>query len=319
MVLFGCHKSKTQIYSPKEAKSMDSQQQILDIPVGKVQPSPFQPRHTFRDEDMAGLVSSIRESGLIQPIIVRVLDEQQETYELVAGERRLRAHKILQKPTIQAVVKRLTDEEARDQVLVENIQREGLTLTEEAQGLRDLVTAYQGSVQRVSDRIGKSVTYINDRLILLDLPTEVQLLVDKKEVNASHAKVILELQSTDDQIRAAEMVKKLNLSVNQLRGRLQKKLSKKTPGASGKEPGVVKFDKVNRLVVWFFDALQGFDFSSVRDPKKQDTMRNQLRMIRSQIDGAMEKLAPPAAPPPETAQADGSAGAGTQTKKAKAK
>lgn len=277
-------------------------EQVRDILVSKIVPSPYQPRRSFDPDKLKELAESIRANQLLQPIIVRPLNDSEETFELVAGERRLRAHKILERETIQAVVRNLTDEQARNLVLIENLQREDLSTMEEARCVSVLVDQFSGNRQAVADQLGKSLTYVNDRVAMLDLPREVQNMLDDKKINFAQGKVILEVEDGKNRIEAANLAVKLNLGAIQLRGRIQRLIKPKPNGGNngkGESPqtGTVKFNKVSATVVGLYDALQKFDLANLQDPKKRDTLSKQIELLSKKLSQVKHELDKPVAKP----------------------
>jgi len=267
------------------------QEQVVEILVEKVYRSPHQPRETFDDTKLEELASSIRENGLLQPIVVRVLNEADGTFELIAGERRLRAHKRLEREKIPAIVRNLTSEEARPLVLIENLQREDLTVLEEARCLNSLAVEYNGDRAQVAKKLGKSLLYVNERIALLALPNEVQRLLEARKINLAQIRVITELKDEEAKVKAAQLATKLNLTANQLRGRVQQKIEKKgkvTNNRSG-----VRFEQVSQGLVRLYDSLEGYNFEFLGDANKKLTLRKQIELVQRSLMGALTKLDQP--------------------------
>jgi len=275
--------------------SMVRNEQVMEILVEKIFRSPHQPRHHFDEEKLKELAESIRANRLLQPIVVRMLDGEAGTYELIAGERRLRAHKILEREKIPAIVQDITEEEARNLILIENLQREDLTPIEEAECVGALAKQFRGNLQAVADKLGKSMTYVSDRIAILELPREAQHMLDEKKINFAQAKVILELEGDKARMDAAKLAVKLNLSANQLRGRLQRSLKGKETkaGAKGEQSGVIKFNQLSVTVVRLYDALEKFDFDMLRDAKKRDTLLKQMGILQKSLARTHEQLSKP--------------------------
>ena len=152
------------------------QEQLKALPISDIYPNPFQPRIEFSDEELAELSQSIAENGLIQPIIVRKSDIT--GYELIAGERRLRACKRLGMTEIPAVVKEVTDQESRKQAIIENLQRSNLNPIEEAKAYRSLINELAYSHEELAKAMAKSRPYISNSLRLLQLPQEIQTSIE---------------------------------------------------------------------------------------------------------------------------------------------
>lgn len=167
---------------------------LLELPLEEIRPNPHQPRRTFDDADLESLAGSIREAGVLQPIVVR---EAEDGYELIAGERRLRASRLAGLHAIPAVV-RTTDGELGllSEALIENIQREDLRPLEEAAAYQELVEVFGLTHEQVGVKVGKSRATVSNSLRLLTLPPSVQALVDRGELSAGHARALVGL---DDQ------------------------------------------------------------------------------------------------------------------------
>jgi ParB family transcriptional regulator, chromosome partitioning protein len=265
---------------------------IFEILTEKVIPSPFQPRRHFDQERLKELGESIRVQGLVQPIVVRSV-EGSDTFELIAGERRLRAHRLIEQKTVRAIVKRVSSEEARSMTLIENLQREDLTLMEEAKCLYDLLESLGGNHQAVAEKVGKGLTYVDDRLLLVNLPREVQNMIDDKKINMAQAKVIAEVPEEKEQVAGAKLAAKLNLSANELRGRLQRALKPKTarPTSGEGEGATVKFNQVSSSLVRLYDLLDKFNFDMLRDAKKRETLTKQIGVLEKALQRAKARLA----------------------------
>lgn len=167
---------------------------LLDVPLDLVRPNPRQPRRVFEESELEGLAASIREAGVLQPIVVREA-ESGEGYELIAGERRLRAARMAGLHAVPAVVRSLEGEmPLLSQALIENIQREDLRPLEEAGAYQELVETFGLTHEQVGERVGKSRATISNSLRLLTLPPSVQLLVDRGDLTAGHARALVGLR-----------------------------------------------------------------------------------------------------------------------------
>lgn len=267
------------------------QGQVVELPVGKITPNPHQPRQRFDEEALQELGASIREKGVFQPVVVRLLNATEGTYELVVGERRLRACKLIEKETIPAIIRDISPEESRELALIENLQRDDLTIMEEARSLLGLFEQY-AVMQTVADKIGKSITYVTRRLALLELPLEIQTMLDDGQILATHADVILEVEGQENQLNAARWAAKLNLSAAQLHGRMLKHMKPK-PENGGSRGGVVKFGYVSGGVARLYDAVVYFNYAMLRDPNKRQTLKQQMTLLYSAIENALAKLDEP--------------------------
>jgi ParB family chromosome partitioning protein len=162
---------------------------VREVPISQVEPNPFQPRAYFDEESLAGLTASIRELGVLQPILVRQVTS--ERFELVAGERRWRAAKRAGLQFIPVVIRDVTDELSLQHALVENLHRDNLNPLEEAAGYQQLIEDFTLTQEEVAQRVGKSRSAVANLLRLFQLPPQVQKLVAEGRVSAGHAKVLL--------------------------------------------------------------------------------------------------------------------------------
>ena len=218
------------------------QEQLKALPISDIYPNPFQPRIEFSDEELAELSQSIAENGLIQPIVVRKSDII--GYELIAGERRLRACKRLGMTEIPAVVKEVTDQESRKQAIIENLQRSNLNPIEEAKAYRSLINELAYSHEELAKAMGKSRPYISNSLRLLQLPQEIQTSIENGKLSQGHARALLAVEDTKKQLTIYHQVLTEKWSVRTLEKRLQelpkKQKSKKDIHIKDKEKELAK-------------------------------------------------------------------------------
>lgn len=170
---------------------------LLEVPVGAVAPNPRQPRTVFEDEALEGLSLSIREVGVLQPIVVR---RTGTGYELIAGERRLRAAKRAGLATVPVIVRETDDAESLREALIENIHREDLGPIELAEAFRELLDELGARQEELADRLGVSRSHIANTIRLLQLPAEVQQLLNERKLQAGHGRALLTLGDKDAQI-----------------------------------------------------------------------------------------------------------------------
>ena len=206
---------------------------IETLPLREIEPDPDQPRKTFDDETLAELASSIAEHGLIQPIAVR--PKVSGGYLIVAGERRWRACRMAGLTEAPVVVKDVTDEQAMEIALVENLQREDLDPVEEAMGIRELMTRCDLTQEQAARKLGKSRSALANSLRLLNLPENVLELLKSGFLNTGHAKVILGLPTPELQEQAAQMIADHELNVRQAEV-LCKKLPRPAKGPAEPAP-----------------------------------------------------------------------------------
>jgi ParB family transcriptional regulator, chromosome partitioning protein len=197
----------------QEIVNETKEKDILEIPISEIRPNPYQPRTYFDPEALQELAESIRLHGIIEPIIVK---KSIHGYELVAGERRTKAAKIAGKATIPAIIKEFSDQEMMDIAILENIQREDLTPLELAEGFQKYIENSGLTQEEVAVRFGKSRSYITNLLGLLTLPKQVREMINKKELSASHARVLSKIDDRDLIITLANQVVKDGLSVREL-------------------------------------------------------------------------------------------------------
>lgn len=162
---------------------------LLELPIGAVVPNRLQPREHFDEETLSSLTASVRELGVLQPVLVRRLDG--DTYELIAGERRWRAAKRAGLPTIPALVREIDDRHALEQALVENLHRQDLNALEEAAAYNQLMDDFKLTQEEVAQRVGKSRSAIANTLRLFHLPPPVQRLIAEGRLSAGHARALL--------------------------------------------------------------------------------------------------------------------------------
>ncbi len=186
---------------------------IVQIDLSELRSNPYQPRQVFDEEKLQELADSIKEFGVIQPIIVK---KSIKGYEIIAGERRVKASIMAGKKTIPAIIKDFTDEEMMQIALLENIQREDLSPIEEAEAYKNLITSLGLTQEEFSKRIGKSRSYITNMLGLLRLPKSVQNLVLNKKISMGHARVLSKLEDKDIIINLSNRVVNEELSVRKL-------------------------------------------------------------------------------------------------------
>lgn len=189
----------------KENKSPEAVKQLVELPVAKIRPNPYQPRTTFDEESIAELAQSIRQVGLLQPLLVRKVGD---AYELVAGERRLRAVTSLGMERVSCIIQQeILDETSAVMALIENLQREDLHFLEEAQCYASLLETYSLTQEQLADKLGKSQSSIANKLRLLKLSDEVKVKMVDAHLTERHARALLKLN--DDKSRL-DMVGKIN-------------------------------------------------------------------------------------------------------------
>jgi len=191
------------------------------LPLEEIVPNPFQPRKTFNEEALQDLAASIREYGVIQPLLVR---RTAAGYELVAGERRLRASKIAQLTEVPVVIKELADKEMAEIAMIENLQREDLHFLEEAEGFAQLLQNFGFTQEELAGRMSKSQSTVANKLRLLKLSAAVRAAVFKAGLTERHARALLKLPEESRQLKALQLIVEKSLNVRDAEALIQKLL-----------------------------------------------------------------------------------------------
>lgn len=216
------------------ALSINDDDKVVEIPLPQLRANPYQPRRTFNDESINELAASIKEHGVIQPIIVRSV---LKGYEIIAGERRYRASQVCGLATIPAVVKKFTDQQVMEIALIENVQREDLNAMEIAVAYQALIDQFSLTQEELSAKVGKSRSHIANFLRLIHLPEEVKQYVSRGTLTMGHAKAIVGLKDAKLIKALAEQSIKEQWSVRELEEevkRIEEKSSTKKPTAKSK-------------------------------------------------------------------------------------
>lgn len=203
---------------------LDIRGHVVDIDVNEIGPSPYQPRSTMKEESLEDLKQSIAEKGVLQPVIVRRHAGQ---FQLVAGERRWRAAKLAGLGVVPAVVMRVSDSEALEIALIENLQREDLNPVDEAKGYRELLMRFNLTHEDLAKRIGKSRASITNSLRLLNLPDEVKRGLEEGKITVGHARAVLGIEDPRQIINIYRSVQHRGLSVRQVEALVRRKLRMK--------------------------------------------------------------------------------------------
>ncbi len=191
--------------TPKEGITM--------VNIDELRSNPYQPRKVFDQNALDELATSIKEHGVIQPIIIK---KSIKGYEIIAGERRVKASKIAGLKEIPAIIRNFTDSEMMEIALLENLQRENLSAIEESMAYEKLLTALSLTQEQLAKRLGKSRSHITNMLGLLSLPDEVKEMIQDKKISMGHARVISKLEDKEQQISLARKVEKSSISVHDL-------------------------------------------------------------------------------------------------------
>src|SRR5258707_2098667 len=195
-----------------EAAHVDRPRNQRKVPIEFLKPNPRNPRRTFSEAELGELASSVKQHGVIQPIVVRPVKGAQDRYEIIAGERRWRAAQLAGLDEVPIVPVEVSDTDALEIMIIENVQREDLNAIEEARGYHALVEEFKRSADEIAKVVGKSRSYIANSMRLTRLPADVQDLIDAGKLSAGHARALI---SADDASALAQRVVKEALSVRQ--------------------------------------------------------------------------------------------------------
>jgi len=228
----------------KEPEISAPQSGVLEIPISQIRTNKYQPRTDFKQDKLNDLINSIREKGVVQPVLARKV---QDGYELIAGERRLRAAKTLGLETIPVILRNATDVDMLEISLIENIQRQELNAIEEAIAYQRLIEEFNFTQDAVAKVLGKDRSTVSNILRLLNLPKKIQDLITSGDITAGHAKAILSLPTEEYRMRLSTLIVKKGLSVREAEVIASKRMfASKTPKTvAGKDQNIVDIE--NRL------------------------------------------------------------------------
>nr|PZN87805.1 MAG: chromosome partitioning protein ParB [Pseudomonadota bacterium] len=209
------------------------------VPIDQIRASPLNPRREFNEEDLAELAESIRQRGLVQPIVVRP-DRNAGGYEIVAGERRWRAAQRVGLHSVPCIVRDLTDQEVLELGIIENVQRADLNPIEEAIGYRELIERFGYTQDQLAEVIGKSRSHLANTLRLLKLPESVQALVQEGKLTAGHARALV---GREDAEALAQRIIERDMNVREVEALVQSGSSGQTSRKREKTPDTLAFEK----------------------------------------------------------------------------
>lgn len=192
--------------------SANNQREVFDVSVGKIKPNPYQPRKTFDQKALEELSESIKENGLFQPILLR---ETLVGYEIISGERRYRASKLAGLKTVPAIIYDYTDQQMMEVALVENIQREDLSIVEEARSYQSLIDNLGYTQEQLANKVGKSRSHVANIIRLLKLDEDILESVDKGLLSMGHVKVLITIDDKKRQHQIVDQIISQNLNVRQ--------------------------------------------------------------------------------------------------------
>lgn len=217
-----------------------NEDEVVQLPVEKIIPNQFQPRTVFKDEKIDELAQTLKTHGIIQPIVVRQMEEEGQ-YEVIAGERRLRAAKLLEWDTISTIIRNLTDTETASVALIENIQREQLSAIEEASAYTQLLELHELTQEALAQRLGKSQSTVANRIRLLKLIPEAQTALLNKEITERHGRTLLKLDEKLQKTYLDKVIKE-ELNVKDLEELIDKVLQKDEPKKKRKKAQIISKD-----------------------------------------------------------------------------
>ncbi len=224
-------------------QSVNKQEGIVYVQSDKIRPNPYQPREEFKQESIEELAQSIREKGIIQPLLVR---RRGEHYELIAGERRFRAASLLGLKELPIIVKDASDQDSLELALIENIQREELNPIEEAHAYQYLIDKFNLTQEKISNATGKARTTIANCLRILNLPREIIEEIKKDRLSFGHGRALLEIEDENLQRRLAQEAISKGLSVRELENLVKtrrRRFTKRKIGQGIREPLVAALEE----------------------------------------------------------------------------
>ena len=229
---------------PRDVASSESELElnVARLPIEKIQANKQNPRSIFSEDELVDLANSIREKGIVQPIIVREIDSA-GSYEVIAGERRWRAAQIAQLDTIPAIIKTLSDDDALEIAIIENVQRSNLNPVDEAAGYQRLIDIYNYTQEDLAQVIGKSRSYIANILRLNNLPTKVKDYLSEGLLTIGHARALISLENAEN---LADMIVSKGLSVRQIEQLVKNPVGsqKKSKGSSIKDKNISALEQL---------------------------------------------------------------------------
>ncbi len=236
----------------------DSSRSQRTLPVDQIQPSRVQPRRIFRKEDLESLTQSVRDKGILQPILVRPHPDDPRKFELIAGERRWLAAQAAKLHEVPVVVRDMADDDALEIALIENIQRQDLSPLEEAEAYRRLMDEFKHTQETVAKIVGMSRSHVANTLRLLALPAAVKEMIDQGELTAGHARALL--KAADPEALAREIIAKgLNVRDSEQMGKVKPKKAKDRSAAEadGKPVDTMALEKELAVLLGLAVEIKG--------------------------------------------------------------
>lgn len=222
------------------------QDEVVQLSINQISPNRYQPRTIFNEEKIDELAQTIHTHGMIQPIVVRKVSDTDKEYEIIAGERRFRAVTQLGWETIPALIRQMNDKETASVALIENLQREELTVIEEARAYEQLIKIHELTQEALAQRLGKSQSTIANKLRLLKLPNEIQNAILNKSITERHARALIALKDHEKQTQLLNEIIEKQLNVKQTEEKIKKLLSNES---KKKRPRLRGFNKDMRIAM----------------------------------------------------------------------
>ena len=250
---------------------------IKELPVDEIRPNPYQPRKSFNQEALDELAESIKHYGVFQPIIVK---NSIKGYDLIAGERRLRATKLAGIKTIPAIVKDFSDEQMREIALLENLQRENLTAIELAWAYKGIIDSLHIKQEDLADRIGKSRSHVTNTLGLLRLPEDVQDMILDNKISMGHARALSKLEDNDKIEEYASKIVNNNISVRELEAiTSSEEVKKKIPMTRKRDDNSSQYKYIENTLKEFFGTKVKINNKKIEISFENDNDLNRILEI----------------------------------------
>jgi len=225
---------------PEKSQNIKVLEKINSLEISTIVPNKHQPRKKFNREKLTELKNSIREKGIIQPVVVRKNDDG---YELIAGERRLRAIKELGLTEIPAIIKNVSEADSLEMSLIENIQREELNAIEEAEAYRELMEKFNFSQDEIAKAVGRDKSTVSNTIRLLSLPKIIKDYISEEAMSMGHAKALMALPTERAKIRFSKRIIKNSLSVRQAEEIVKQRLERKTKQRKEKDVNLTTIEE----------------------------------------------------------------------------
>ena len=254
--------------------SVKDDDKVIEVPLSQLRPNPYQPRKTFDEDSIKELAESIKQHGVIQPIIVRTV---LRGYEIIAGERRFRASQLCGSTSIPAVVRTFTDQQVMEIALMENLQREDLNAIETAIAYQALMDKFELTQEELSMKVGKSRSHIANFLRLLTLPASIKEDVSRGTLSMGHARALVGVKETSQQLELARLSIEQEWSVRELEAAIQKQPEKQQP-----DKDKAKHKKRDPYLESMEESLRDQFKTTVRIKQQKDKGRIELMYYNKQ-------------------------------------